>query len=336
MKNLFRILFVIVFASCDETFPFETGRFPEDFPVNLADLNTEHDEMNSNFVPSTADLSMEFLFSSNSASGGIHFNLEPRRIDFIWSKETGDFSFRILKNYTGSQQTINRLIDINTQNNEKGPYSCSVCGKETDVLLYSSDAGSEKFSVYFDATGASSGTIEGNKIPLRLIGEAGSEMYPCLYGASYVQGAGAQGNGRPEKFLLSSDRDGSFDIYEADLPANVSVLDFMRNKSAKTFRKLDINTPSNDHMPFVNKNMLVFASDRPGGFGGYDLYYSFKTSDGWSEPQNFGPSVNSEFDEFRPVVSDTWEFSNQVMIFSSNRPGGKGGFDLYFIGIPKK
>lgn len=81
--------------------------------------------------------------------------------------------------------------------------------------------------------------------------------------------------------------------------------------------------------------MLVFSSDRPGGLGGYDLYYSFKTGEGWTEPENFGPSVNSEYDEFWPVVSDSWEFSNQLMIFSSNRPGGLGGFDLYFTGIPK-
>ncbi|MEB2785365.1 hypothetical protein [Algoriphagus persicinus] len=88
-------------------------------------------------------------------------------------------------------------------------------------------------------------------------------------------------------------------------------------------------------MPFVYADLLVFSSDRPGGFGGYDLYYSHKTGDGWSEPVNFGPKINSEFDEFRPIVSDSWEFSNQVMIFSSNRPGGLGGFDLYFVGIPK-
>jgi hypothetical protein len=81
--------------------------------------------------------------------------------------------------------------------------------------------------------------------------------------------------------------------------------------------------------------LLVFSSDRPGGFGGYDLYYSQKTSNGWTEPVNFGPKINSEFDEYRPVVSDHPDFANRLMIFSSNRPGGLGGFDLYFVGIPK-
>lgn len=88
-------------------------------------------------------------------------------------------------------------------------------------------------------------------------------------------------------------------------------------------------------MPFVYGDLLVFSSDRPGGFGGYDLYYSQKTANGWTVPINFGPKINSEFDEYRPVVSEQPEFSNRLMIFSSNRPGGLGGFDLYFVGIPK-
>ncbi|WP_075350432.1 PD40 domain-containing protein [Algoriphagus marinus] len=78
-----------------------------------------------------------------------------------------------------------------------------------------------------------------------------------------------------------------------------------------------------------------FASDRPGGLGGFDLYYSFKTASGWSDPVNFGPSINSAQDEYRPVVSDHPDFSNRLMIFSSNRPGGLGGFDLYYVGILK-
>lgn len=42
-------------------------------------------------------------------------------------------------------------------------------------------------------------------------------------------------------------------------------------------------------------------------------------------------------DEYRPIVrSDKWKFDNNMMIFSSNRPGGKGGFDLYFVGIERK
>jgi hypothetical protein len=81
---------------------------------------------------------------------------------------------------------------------------------------------------------------------------------------------------------------------------------------------------------------MVFTSNREGGYGGYDLYYCCLDEEGqWSEPVNFGPEINSEADEFRPVVSPFGDFENDMMIFSSNREGGYGGFDLYYVGISK-
>lgn len=93
-----------------------------------------------------------------------------------------------------------------------------------------------------------------------------------------------------------------------------------------------MNTTSNDHMPFVFGDLLIFASDR---LGGYDLYYSKKTVGRRSEPVNPGSQINSVHDEYRPVVSSHLEFANRLMIFSSTRPGGLVGFDLYVAGISK-
>jgi len=83
--------------------------------------------------------------------------------------------------------------------------------------------------------------------------------------------------------------------------------------------------------------MIVFTSDREGGFGGFDLWYSVYNGQEWSAPVNLGEDINTEYDEYRPVVVAAGEgFINDLMIFSSNRPGGKGGFDLYYAGIPRK
>ena len=42
------------------------------------------------------------------------------------------------------------------------------------------------------------------------------------------------------------------------------------------------------------------------------------------------------FDEYRPIIRpQEWGFTNDLMIFSSNRPEGLGGFDLYYVGIDK-
>ncbi len=51
---------------------------------------------------------------------------------------------------------------------------------------------------------------------------------------------------------------------------------------------------------------------------------------------NFGAVINTAFDEYRPILFNK-EVDNDrdMMIFSSNRAGGKGGFDLYFVGVIK-
>jgi hypothetical protein len=78
---------------------------------------------------------------------------------------------------------------------------------------------------------------------------------------------------------------------------------------------------------------MVFASNRAGGFGGYDLYYSILKNGFWSSPVNLGPRINTSSDEYRPVIGFNPDFTNKFLMFSSDRPGGKGGFDLYFTGI---
>ncbi len=72
-------------------------------------------------------------------------------------------------------------------------------------------------------------------------------------------------------------------------------------------------------------DQLVFMSDMPGGYGGTDLYYSYLTPDGWAKPENLGPKMNSEKNEMFPFLHPDGKF-----YFSSDRPGGKGGLDIYF------
>ena len=71
---------------------------------------------------------------------------------------------------------------------------------------------------------------------------------------------------------------------------------------------------------------ILFAGQFSGqGFGNYDLYKSVYTPKGWSEPENLGANINTEFWESSPSLSP----DNRVLFFSSNRPGGYGGKDLY-------
>jgi hypothetical protein len=45
-------------------------------------------------------------------------------------------------------------------------------------------------------------------------------------------------------------------------------------------------------------------------------------------PVNLGPDINSAANEYRPVLGVDLKFENHFLIFSSDRPGGKGGYDL--------
>jgi hypothetical protein len=77
---------------------------------------------------------------------------------------------------------------------------------------------------------------------------------------------------------------------------------------------------------------LYFASNRPGGYGGYnlninDLYVSKRATrdDPWGDPVNLGPAVNSSANEDAPYLSP----DGLLLFFHSSRAGGYGGYDLW-------
>lgn len=68
---------------------------------------------------------------------------------------------------------------------------------------------------------------------------------------------------------------------------------------------------------------LYFASNREGGYGGYDIYRSDMINGEWSLPINCGPSVNTPGHEITPALKDG------KLIFASDYHIGLGGFDLF-------
>jgi outer membrane protein OmpA-like peptidoglycan-associated protein len=119
-----------------------------------------------------------------------------------------------------------------------------------------------------------------------------------------------------------------------------------KKKSAKGFKNLRILTaryeknkwkktaafPYNS-MDYANAHpalsedgkTLYFVSDRPGGFGGMDIYRcTLKEDMTWDAPVNMGAIVNSVGDELFPFVSDEGR-----LYFASNGHGGLGGLDLF-------
>ncbi len=91
-----------------------------------------------------------------------------------------------------------------------------------------------------------------------------------------------------------------------------------------------INSDQWESQPCLSpdKKDLYFASRRPGGYGGSDIYVSHLQPNGrWSDPENLGPSVNTPGDEQCPFI----HADNQTLYFTSNYWPGYGDDDLFYV-----
>jgi hypothetical protein len=78
--------------------------------------------------------------------------------------------------------------------------------------------------------------------------------------------------------------------------------------------------------PAINPEgtIIYFSSNRPGGYGGSDLYRSEYNNGKWSEPVNAGPQINTTGNELFPSLD-----MDGTLYFSSDGHGGLGGLDIF-------
>ena len=89
-----------------------------------------------------------------------------------------------------------------------------------------------------------------------------------------------------------------------------------------------VNTNLNEGAQNISQDgqLLIFTGcNYPEGQGSCDLYFSIKTNNGWSEPQNLGPLVNTDFWESSPSLSP----DKRDLYFASSMAGGFGGRDIW-------
>src|SRR5690606_3101526 len=89
-----------------------------------------------------------------------------------------------------------------------------------------------------------------------------------------------------------------------------------------------VNSRSWDSQPTLSADgrILFFSSNRRGGFGGNDIWYSVRQHDGsWSEAKNMGKAVNTSKDEISPFMF----FNNEILFFASDGHQGFGGMDIF-------
>lgn len=90
-----------------------------------------------------------------------------------------------------------------------------------------------------------------------------------------------------------------------------------------------INSPSWDAQPSISGdgNTLVFASSRPGGMGGKDIWIAKKVNGKWQRPVNAGPVINTPNNEEAPFL----HYDGSTLYFSSDGHPGFGGHDFFIV-----
>ena len=142
-------------------------------------------------------------------------------------------------------------------------------------------------------------------------------------GASYFANDDEADGGDVQLYFVSTRTGGSGfnDVYVATQAADGSF--------GSVVRVEELSSTGNDIRPSIRSDGLemVFASNQSGGSGALDLWVSTRgsTTDDWDAPTNLGSGVNGAQGDSQPYLSS----DRETLIFTSNRAGGSGAFDLW-------
>ncbi len=301
------------------------GWFPEN-PTNIVNLNTEHDDYNSNI--NITGKRIHLYYSTNKETQGNDFDISSRCIDAFLNLDSDIFQFSISN--SEADFAFELLPIINTEFDEYGPfsfYSDSLINDKTWWYFMYANNENGNFDIRFAyANNGDWGSYDAQRqilgpFEINALNSESDDFYPTI-------------SSDHNKMYFSSNREGNYNIYEINI-TNDDIVDWFKNGTNNPSKHSILSSSNDDKCPYIKGNLMVFTSNNISGYGGYDLWYSIFENEAWSSPQNFGSDINTEYDEYRPAIEHFPDSNNDLMIFSSNRPEGKGGYDLYYTGIPK-
>jgi len=316
-------LAIILFSTgCREeplTINYKLGIFP-DSVMALEGLNTVYDDYNMDIEAGRIDAGIPVVFSSNRQSAGGEFDLTHGLIWYTFGQTTGSFQL-------GSEIAADVFLDrltaaFNTGGNEFGPLRFFNGRNGLEYMAAATESDENGLEIVYTSYIPAFTNLPAVEPPV------GATLFNSPSDDAYLSLGTTL-----DTAWFCSDRGGDFDIYMLTRPAGLSLDEWFMSPAMTPTPVDSINSTGNDKCPFVRGRYMVFASDMPGGMGGFDLYYSVFRNGKWSSPVNMGPGINSAANEYRPVLGKDLKFENYFLIFSSDRPGGKGGYDLYFTGI---
>jgi hypothetical protein len=135
------------------------------------------------------------------------------------------------------------------------------------------------------------------------------------------------------EFHPSVDRDGSVYFLRWDFPNQTGDIYVAKATGDKLEEPVKLNSPISTEFSEVRPTVdplgkyLLFVSDRPGGYGGKDVYVCYRNPNGaWSAPQNLGPELNTPGNDDVPTVSPDgkyWFFEKNDDIYWRESPEGE-------------
>ncbi|MBN1695955.1 MAG: PD40 domain-containing protein [Spirochaetales bacterium] len=330
-------VFSFILLSC----PLKDDRYLHINPglYNLSGINTEADDYNA-APPPHFYYAQHIIYSTNYGLSGSDFD--------IWEASIR-FEIDYPGSYDGGEETVT-LSEAYIINSRIGPYLDGIYNSEyTEYGPYILDTYSELFHINYQTDEVltdpeilyllASNRPDGGDFDIYFINQQGDELSSFCgnsdyddYYPTYHKSTGT--------LYFSSNRPGNDDIFAYANPEAKPIEEFLNDAVNADALSVPpgLNTESNERCPFIAGDIMVFVSDTAGSF---DIYYSIYRDGVWTAPVNMDeiyPGINTSSDEYRPSLFRAYyndrTDDNDVLIFSSNRDGGAGGFDLYLCILP--